>query len=116
MKHLGVFIFKAALCAAFASVALSCATAKPDFIPVQTAKQDNAIEVSVIEDYENIMKKNKIKIVYYTDQYFFIYISGTPYVLYTRGYKNFHDYKEGKLAVPEENTIFKPGYPLRRRD
>jgi hypothetical protein len=97
-------------------VPLSCATAPLDFIPVQTKKQDNAIEISVIEDYENIITKNKIKIVYYTDQYFFIYINGLPYILYTRGYKNFHDYKEGKLTVPEENTIFKPGYPLRRKE
>jgi hypothetical protein len=106
----------AALLVTTACVAVACATVPLDFIPVQTKKQDNAIEVSVIEDYENIITKNKIKTVYYTNEYFFIYVNGTPYILYTRGYKNFHDYKEGKLAVPEENSIFKPGYPLRRRE
>jgi len=91
----------------------SCAS-RLDFMPTADTKLDNFVESTNIQDYEKIIKKNKIKTVFYTDEYFVVQVDSVFHVLKSRGYKNFHDYKEGKLKNPEEWSIFKPGYSLKR--
>jgi hypothetical protein len=93
----------------------ACKTIPIDFMPAKSAQLQNIVEVTNIEDYESLVKANNIKTVFYTDEYFIIEINSVLYALQTRGYKNFHDYKEGKLPKPEEHSIFKPGYSLNRK-
>jgi hypothetical protein len=93
---------------------ISCAT-PVDFMPVSMKKPESAFEITNIEDYENLVKRNKIKTVFVTDEYFIVEINSIVYILQTRGYKNFHDYREGKLSTPEEWPIFIPGYSLDRQ-
>jgi hypothetical protein len=86
-----------------------------DFMPIVTKKPDGAVEITNIEDYENLVKRNKIKTVFVSGEYFIAEINSVFYILETRGYKNFHDYKEGKLTEPDEWAVFKPGLPLNRQ-
>jgi len=112
-KELRVFVFRVAL--------LSCAplcscSSGPDFMPAANTGMDNFVEITNIGDYEKLVKENKIKTVFYTDEYFIARINAVLYVLKSRGYKNFHDYKEGRLKTPEKWAVFKPGYPLKREE
>lgn len=91
----------------------SCAT-EIDFVPLESIKLEQMVELNNMEDYENLVKRHRVKIVYYTGEFFVIELNSMLYLLRSRGYKSFHDYKEGKLAEPEEYTIFKPGYSLKR--
>jgi hypothetical protein len=97
-----------------ALVFFACKTIPIDFMPARYAQLQNFVEVTNIEDYETLVKFNNIKTVFYTDEFFIVEINSVLYALQTRGYKNFHDYKEGKLAQPEEHSIYKPGYSLNR--
>ncbi|MDR0527083.1 MAG: hypothetical protein LBG79_04630 [Spirochaetaceae bacterium] len=99
----------------FVTIFLSCADTPLEFIPVEQIMLSQTVEIPTIYDYENIVNQKKITIVYYTNEYFIIDVNSVMYLLRSRGYKNFHDYKEGRLAEPEPNSIFKPGYPLKRR-
>jgi hypothetical protein len=79
-------------------------------------RPESAVEITNIADYENLVKQKNVKVVLVTNEYFIVEINSVFYVLPSRGYKNFHDYKEGKLAEPEEWSIFKPGYSLNRQE
>ena len=98
-----------------ALLALSGCRSSPNFVPVVELNPQQFVEFSTIDDLEQLIRKKRIKTVYYTNEYFVIDVNSVMYRLKSRGYKNFHDYKEGKLAIPEEYSIFKPGYPLKRK-
>lgn len=99
----------------FPAVFLAACATNIDFIPAETLKTQQMVELTNIEDYENLLKKNKVKTVYYTHDYFAAEINTVLYVLQSRGYTNFHDYREGKLSSPQEYSIFKPGYSFKRK-
>lgn len=93
----------------------ACASRPLFFMPVEKINSQQTVELTNIEDYERLVRLNRIKTVYYTAEYFVVEANSILYLLPSRGYRNFHDYKEGKLAEPEPYSIFKPGYPLRRK-
>lgn len=107
MKIYAVFLF--------CLLALSNCVTPIDFMPIVMTKPESAVEITNIEDYENMVNRNRIKTVLVTDEYFIVEINSVFYILRARGYKNFHDYREGKLATPDEWSIFKPGYSLNRQ-
>jgi hypothetical protein len=89
----------------------ACATKKPlTFIEAQDAYTYDSITISSIDDFENLIKKNKIDTVFYTDEYFIVQVGSVFYSHISRGYKSFREYREGKLEKPEAWSIFKPGY------
>jgi hypothetical protein len=96
-------------------ITLAACVTPVDFMPAKDLNLINRVEITNIADFEKLIKNKKIKTIFYTDEYFIIEISSVMYVLKSRGYKNFHDYKEGKLEVPDEYSIFKPGYSLKRK-
>lgn len=100
----------------FAMLLCGCATPPLEFIPVTQLKAQQVIELPTIDDYEKLLEQKGIRTVYYTSEYFVVDVNSALYVLASRGYTNFHDYKEGRLREPDANAIFKPGYPLKRRD
>ncbi|MDR2842076.1 MAG: hypothetical protein LBV52_02620 [Spirochaetaceae bacterium] len=87
-----------------------CATKPLVFYPAVDVYSANAVEIVNIDDFEELAKKSTAKTVYYTDAYFFVQIDGILYLHISRGYKNFREYREGKLKEPERWAIFKPGY------
>ncbi|MDR2803178.1 MAG: hypothetical protein LBB22_02675 [Treponema sp.] len=89
----------------------SCATQKPlAFIEARDIRASDSIVIHNIDDFENIIKKNKIDTVFYTDEYFIVQINSVLYSHISRGYKSFREYREGKLEKPERWAIFKQGY------
>ena len=70
----------------------------------------SVVDIISIDDFEELAYKNPSKIVYYNDEYFFIQIDSVFYAHVSRGYKNFTEYREGRLSEPDEWAIFKPGY------
>jgi hypothetical protein len=88
----------------------ACATAPLEFFPVGDIYFSNAIDIINIDDFEKLAYKSRNKLVYYTDDYFFVQIDGVLYSHVSRGYKSFREYREGRLKEPEEWSIFKPGY------
>ncbi|MDR1256834.1 MAG: hypothetical protein LBJ86_03740, partial [Spirochaetaceae bacterium] len=69
-----------------------------------------SIVINNIDDFEMLIKKNKIKTVFYTNEYFIVQIDSVFYSHISRGYKSFREYREGRLEKPERWSIFKPGY------
>ncbi|GMO52830.1 MAG: hypothetical protein Ta2G_10810 [Termitinemataceae bacterium] len=93
-----------------AAAMLSCATKPLEFFPVGNISFANAIAVININDFEKLAYKTKSRMVYYTDDHFFVQLDGVLYSHISRGYKSFREYREGRLKEPEEWSIFKPGY------
>lgn len=88
-----------------------CATEKPlNFVRAEDAYAADSIIIYSIDDFEELIKKNKVDIVFYTDEYFIVQIDSAFYSHISRGYKSFREYREGKLEKPERWSIFKPGY------
>ncbi|MDR2659002.1 MAG: hypothetical protein LBC27_03310 [Spirochaetaceae bacterium] len=96
-------------CAAFFA---ACATTEKPlrFIEARDMNAYGSIVVNNIDDFENLIKENRVNTVFYTDEYFIVHINSISYSHISRGYKNFREYREGKLAKPENWTIFTPGY------
>jgi hypothetical protein len=89
----------------------ACATEKPlTFIEAHDAYAYDSIVIPSIDDFEDLIKKNKVDTVFYTDEYFIAQIGSVFYSHISRGYKSFREYREGKLEKPESWSIFKPGY------
>lgn len=105
------FFLPAVMCI---TLCASCKSVPLEFIPVDDVRISQTVELPTIDDYEKLIKQKKITFVYYTDEYFIVDVNSVMYLLRSRGYKSFHDYKEGRLSEPEANSIFKPGYPLKR--
>jgi hypothetical protein len=90
---------------------ICCATKKPlNFVRAEDAYAADSIVVYSIDDFEELVKKNKVDTVFYTDEYFFVQIDSVIYSHISRGYKSFREYREGRLEKPERWSIFKPGY------
>ncbi|MDR2795082.1 MAG: hypothetical protein LBB47_00030 [Spirochaetaceae bacterium] len=88
-----------------------CATKKPlNFIRADDAYAADSIVVHNIDDFEALIRENKVNTVFYTDEYFFAQIDSVVYSHISRGYRNFREYREGRLKKPESWSIFKPGY------
>ncbi|MDR2444471.1 MAG: hypothetical protein LBD44_00845 [Spirochaetaceae bacterium] len=88
-----------------------CATEKPlNFVRAEDAYAADSIIIYSIDDFEELIKKNKVDTVFYTDEYFIVQINSAFYSHISRGYKSFREYREGKLEKPERWSIFKPGY------
>ncbi|MDR2343105.1 MAG: hypothetical protein LBD86_01065 [Spirochaetaceae bacterium] len=88
-----------------------CATKKPlSFVMAEDAYAVDSIVIYSIDDFEELIKKNKVTTVFYTDNYFIVQIDSVFYSHISRGYRNFREYREGKLEKPERWSIFKPGY------
>ncbi|GMO31423.1 MAG: hypothetical protein Ta2B_12530 [Termitinemataceae bacterium] len=97
----------------FVAVSFSCATATSaqlKYLPVEDINFSSSVGIINIEEFEKIALESKSKIIYYSDDYFFIITDGMIYSHITRGYKTIREYKEGKLKTPEEWSIFKPGW------
>jgi hypothetical protein len=88
----------------------ACATKPLVFIEALDINTADSIVVNNIDDFEDLIKKNKIGTVFYTDEYFVIQIDSVFYSHISRGYKSLREYREGKLEKPESWSIFKPGY------
>jgi hypothetical protein len=89
----------------------ACATEKAlVFIEARDMNTTGSILVNNIDDFENLIKKNKVDTVFYTDEYFVAQINSMLYSHISRGYRNFNEYREGKLEKPERWSIFTPGY------
>ncbi|MDR0663514.1 MAG: hypothetical protein LBF80_05500 [Spirochaetaceae bacterium] len=88
----------------------ACATKPLAFIEAYDSYAYDSIVISSIDDFEDLIKKNKIDTVFYTDEYFIVQIGSVFYSHISRGYKSFREYREGKLEKPESWSIFKPGY------
>jgi hypothetical protein len=99
------------VCAALmAGIFLAACASKPlAFVEAEDYYYE-AIVINNIDDFEELIKKNKIKTVFYTDEYFIVQIDSVFYSHISRGYKSFREYREGKLEKPERWAIFKPGY------
>jgi hypothetical protein len=99
----------AVLLAAFCFAA--CATEKPlVFIEAYDGYAYGSIVIPSIDDFEDLIKKNKVDTIFYTDEYFIAQIDSVFYSHISRGYKSFREYREGKLEKPESWSIFFPGY------
>lgn len=99
-------------CAALALNVLfaACATKiTPVFIKAEDSYYESIV-VHSIDDFEELVKKNKIDTVFYTDEYFIVEINSVFYSHISRGYKSFREYREGRLDKPERWSIFSPGY------
>jgi hypothetical protein len=88
----------------------ACATKPLIFIEALDINTAGSIVINNINDFENLIKKNKIGTVFYTDEYFIVQIDSVFYSHISRGYKSLREYREGKLEKPESWSIFKPGY------
>jgi hypothetical protein len=88
---------------------IACATKPLTFIEADDYYYESIV-VNNMDDFEALIKKNKIKTVFYTDEYFIVQIDSVFYSHISRGYKSFREYREGKLEKPERWSIFKPGY------
>ncbi|MDR0409193.1 MAG: hypothetical protein LBH18_02180 [Spirochaetaceae bacterium] len=88
-----------------------CAGEKPlIFIEALDMSSADSIVINNIDDFEDIIKKNKVDTVFYTGEYFIAQINSVLYSHVSRGYKSFREYREGRLENPESWSIFKPGY------
>jgi hypothetical protein len=99
------------VCAALAAGILfaACATKPLMFVEAEYYYYESIV-INNIDDFEALIKKNKIKTVFYTEEYFIVQIDSVFYSHISRGYKSFREYREGKLEKPERWAIFKPGY------
>ncbi|MDR1149102.1 MAG: hypothetical protein LBK66_10780 [Spirochaetaceae bacterium] len=88
----------------------ACATKPLLFIETLDINIADSVVVNNIDDFEALIKKNKIGTVFYTDEYFVVQIDSVFYSHISRGYKSLREYHEGKLEKPESWSIFKPGY------
>jgi hypothetical protein len=88
---------------------IACATKPLTFIEAEDYYYESIV-INNIDDFETLIKKNKIETVFYTDEYFIVQIDSVFYSHISRGYKSFREYREGKLEKPERWSIFKPGY------
>ncbi|GMO48782.1 MAG: hypothetical protein Ta2G_05010 [Termitinemataceae bacterium] len=98
------------LCFFLGVLFLSCKTLGLTYTPVSDAAFSSSLGIINIEDFEKIALKTKGRTVYYTDEYFFVVAGNITYSHISRGYKTIREYKEGKLSVPQEWSIFRPGY------
>jgi hypothetical protein len=95
----------------FSTFLAGCATGKPlNFVRAEDAYAADSIIIYSIDDFEELIKKNKVDTVFYTDEYFIVQINSAFYSHISRGYKSFREYREGRLEKPERWSIFKPGY------
>ncbi|MDR2489992.1 MAG: hypothetical protein LBD20_01150 [Spirochaetaceae bacterium] len=98
-----------AIFAAFICVtAASCATGTITFVPIRDFSISSGVDVVNIDDFEDVVRTNRVKTVFYTEKYFVAQVNGILYTLESRSYTSFREYREGKLKEPVPWAVFKP--------
>ena len=97
-------IFAAFMCL----TAASCATGKINFVPIRDFSVSSGVDVVNIDDFEDVVRSNRVTTVFYTEKYFVAQVNGILYTLESRSYTSFREYREGKLKEPIPWAVFKP--------
>jgi hypothetical protein len=95
----------------FAAVCSACATARAElrFIKAEDLYPANCIVITNIDDFEELIRKNKVDTVFYTEDFFIASIGSILYSHKSQGYTSFREYREGRLKAPVPWAVFKPG-------